>query len=270
MRVFDEKICEGGRLTCYICEESPEMPNYVRDAMLVLPGGAYAMCSDREAEPIVKKYLAAGMNVFCLRYSCAEKAGGFMPLVEASYTMKYIREHAKEFNINENRVFAVGFSAGGHLCASLGTFWDEPWLREKLGPDFPRGINKPNGTVLAYPVISAVEGSHRPSMVNIIGKPEPTDEEFERFSVELHVGEQTAPCFIWSTSDDNAVPIVNSIRMADKLAAAGKQFELHIWPHGPHGLALAEEETSVGFPEMINDAVAEWIPLSIRWMRGLK
>ena len=124
--------------------------------------------------------------------------------------------------------------------------------------------------MLAYPVISAVEGSHRPSMVNIIGKPEPTDEEFERFSVELHVGEQTAPCFIWTTSDDNAVPVVNSIRMADKLAAAGKQVELHIWPHGPHGLALAEEETSVGFPEMINDAVAEWIPLSIRWMRSLK
>ena len=64
MKVFDVKICENGRLTCYICEESPEMPNFLRDAMLVLPGGAYAMCSDREAEPIVKKYLAAGMNAF--------------------------------------------------------------------------------------------------------------------------------------------------------------------------------------------------------------
>ena len=268
MRVFEQKICENGRLTCYICDESPEMPNYVRDAMLVLPGGAYAMCSDREAEPIVKKYLAAGMNVFCLSYSCGPLAAGFKPLVEASLAMKYIREHEKEFNIR--RVFAVGFSAGGHLCSSLGTFWDEPWLLEKLGGDFPRGINRPDGTVLAYPVLSATEGSHRPSFLNIIGKEDPTDEDFERYSVEKHVSDKTAPVFIWATSDDGAVPIVNSIRYADKLAAAGKTFELHIWPHGPHGLALAEEETSVGIPDMINAAVAQWIPLSIRWIRELK
>ncbi len=256
MRVFDVKICENGRLTCYICDESPEMPDVVRDAMLVLPGGGYGACCDREGEPIVKKYLAAGMNAFCLRYSVGAKAGGFMPLVEASYAMKYIRENAKEFNIDPERIFAVGFSAGGHLCASLGTFWRAPWLMEKLGPDFPEGINKPNGTVLSYAVISAVEGSHRPSMETIIGKPDPTEEDFERYSVELHVGEDTAPAFIWATADDSVV--------------AGKNFELHIWPHGPHGLSLAEKETSVGFPSMINEAAAEWVPLSIKWIERLR
>ena len=107
MRVFDVKICENGRLTCYICDESPEMPDVVRDAMLVLPGGGYGACCDREGEPIVKKYLAAGMNAFCLRYSVGAKAGGFMPLVEASYAMKYIRENAKEFNIDPERIFAA-------------------------------------------------------------------------------------------------------------------------------------------------------------------
>lgn len=268
MRVFDEKICENGRLTCYICDESPEMSFYVRDAMLVLPGGGYAMCSDREAEPVVKKYLAAGMNVFCLRYSCGPLAGGFKPLVEASFAMKYIRERKKEFNIN--RVFAVGFSAGGHLCGSLGTFWDEPWLLEKLGPDFPRGINRPDGTVLSYAVLSAVEGSHRPSFLNIIGKDDPDEEDFRRYSVELHVSEKTAPAFIWATSDDGLVPVINSVRFAEKLSAIGARFELHIWPHGPHGLSIAEEETSVNIPDMINEAAAEWIPMSIRWMRGLK
>lgn len=268
MRVFDVQICENGRLTCYICDESPEMPNVVRDAMLVLPGGAYSMCCDREAEPIVKKYLGAGMNAFCLRYSCGEKAGGFMPLIEASFAMKYIREHAKEFNIK--RVFAVGFSAGGHLCGSLGTFWNAPWLLEKLGDDFPYGINKPDGTVLSYAVLSAVEGSHRPSFMNIIGKPDPTEEDFLRYSVELHAGEHSSPAFIWATSDDGAVPVVNSIRFADKLAAKGIKFELHIWPHGPHGLALADEETSVGIPDMVNPDAAQWIPLSIKWMKYLE
>lgn len=268
MKVFDVKICENGRLTCYICDESPEMPNYVRDAMLVLPGGGYAICSDREAEPVVKKYLAAGMNVFCLRYSCGEKAAGFMPLVEASYAMKYIRENKAEFNIN--RVFAVGFSAGGHLCGSLGTFWCAPWLLEKLGADFPYGINKPDGTVLAYAVLSAVEGSHRPSFETIIGKENPTKEDFIRYSVELNAGEQTAPAFIWATADDQLVPVVNSIRMADKLAAAGKTFELHIWPHGPHGLSIAEEETAFGAPVMASEDVAQWIPLSIKWIKKLK
>ena len=267
MIVFEEKICDNGRLVCYISDESPEMADVVRDAMLVLPGGGYVGTSDREAEPIVKRYLAAGMNVFCLRYSCGPLAAGFKPLVEASYAMKYIRERAKEFNIK--RVFAVGFSAGGHLCASLGTFWDAPWLLEKLGPDFPRGVNRPDGTILSYAVLSAVEGSHRPSYQNITGKEDPTDEELRRYSVELHVGEQTAPAFIWATSDDGLVPVINSVLFAEKLARLGKKFELHIWPHGPHGISTAERETCSGIPDMINEAVAQWIPLSVRWMREL-
>ena len=79
-----------------------------------------------------------------------------------------------------------------------------------------------------------------------------------------------APAFIWATSDDGLVPVINSVRFAEKLSAIGARFELHIWPHGPHGLSIAEEETSVNIPDMINEAAAEWIPMSIRWMRGLK
>ncbi|MBQ3869746.1 MAG: alpha/beta hydrolase [Clostridia bacterium] len=271
MRIEEVKILDKARLYCYICSESPEMPNLVRDAMLVLPGGGYQMCSDREAEPIVKKYLAAGMNVFLLYYSCGADAAGFRPLVEASYAMKYIRENAKEFNIDPERVFAVGFSAGGHLCASLGTFWNAPWLKEKLSPDFPYGINKPTGTVLSYAVTSAVTvPTHLGSFYSIIGSTEPSEEDLKKYSINLHVSKDSSPAFIWATADDQAVPVINSIVVAEKMAEHGVPFEMHIFPHGPHGIALAEEETAVGWSEFIDENVAKWIPLSIIWMKGLK
>ncbi len=270
MRIEEVKILDGARLYCYICSESPEMPIKGRDAMLVLPGGGYQMCSDREAEPIVKQYLAAGMNVFLLYYTCGAGAAGFTPLTEASLAMKYIKENAKEFNINPDRVFAVGFSAGGHLCASLGTFWNAPWLLEKLGEDFPYGVNRPAGTVLAYPVISSVVSTHLGSFYSIIGTTEPSREQLEKYSIDLYVNKETSPAFIWATADDNAVPIINSLRMAEVLDANGVSFEIHIYPHGPHGLALANEETCAGYPQMIHEDAAKWIELSVKWMKNLK
>ncbi len=274
MKIEEIKISETAVLRSYICGEYPEMPVGPRDAMLVLPGGGYVRCSEREAEPVVKKYLAAGLNVFLLYYSCGKDAAGFKPLIEASMAMKHIRDNAKEYNVNPDRVFAVGLSAGGHLAASLGTFFDDPYIKGKAGINGEE--NRPTGVIASYPVISGVEGAVKSCFYNILGTDKPSEEEMKRWSVELHVKENASPAFIWATANDQVVPVINSIRYAEALSRAGVPFELHIFKSGPHGISTADFEPasldpSWGLDKTLyqNERVAKWVGISIEWLRSL-
>ena len=90
-------------------------------AMLVIPGGGYvAVCTEREGEPIALDFVAKGYNAFVLNYRVG-KPGDVFPkqLLDAGAAMIYIREHADEFGIDPERVFSLGFSAGGHLVGCL-------------------------------------------------------------------------------------------------------------------------------------------------------
>ncbi len=255
-------------LTCYLHLESPEMPNQKRNAMLVLPGGGYVFCSDRESEVVGLQYFAAGFNVFVLRYSIQDEAIFPAPLVDASLSMKYIRDNAERFCIDPARVFAIGFSAGGHLCASLGTFWNAPFLREAV--ELEGEINKPTGTILGYPVIEGGKGySHNDSFYHILGTTTPTDEEFEKYSVNLHVSSETSPVFMFHTSDDACVPVKNALRMAEALTENSIPYELLIFPHGPHGISISNEQTSNGIPQCQDTEIAKWVQMSIEWIKRI-
>ena len=123
-------------LTAYIAGKSGEMPfNEKRKALLVIPGGGYHWCSDREGDPVALHFLAQGFNTFVLEYSTAHNADVTWPspLVDASAAMKFIRDHAEDFCIDPKYVFAIGFSAGGHLAASLATLWDDDEIEKMLG-----------------------------------------------------------------------------------------------------------------------------------------
>ena len=89
-----------------------------------------------------------------------------------------------------------------------------------------------------------------------------------QLSNDLQVDANTPPCFLWHTADDPVVPIQNSLLMASALAEKKIPFEMHVFPHGPHGLSLCDERTSVGNPLLINPAVAQWLPLSLTWLRS--
>ena len=250
------------------------MPNFVRSAMLVLPGGAYMMTSDREADPIARVYFARGMQVFVLRYSVGADAVYPRPLVEASLAIKYIRDNAERFCIDPNRVYAVGFSAGGHLCAALGTFWNAPFLREALAkPGLPvvaEGENRPDATILSYAVITSGVYGHKGSFQTILGKSDPSEEEYELYSVEKHVHPGTSPAFLWHTANDGAVPVENSLLMAAALSAHHIPFEMHIFPDGPHGVSLATAETAYGQPQLQNAHIASWVEMSCAFLKKLE
>ena len=239
----------------------------VANAMLVIPGGGYgAVCSDREGEPIALSYLTKGINAFVLHYSVGSEINDPLdPLTEASLAMLHIRANAQKYNIDPARVFAVGFSAGGHLAGSLGTLWNDAELQARL-PEAGDG-NRPTGVVLCYPVISSSNIGHMGSFFNLLRSQTPDAAALERFSLEKHVGAHTSPAFIMHTYDDGLVPVENSLLMAQAYAQAHRPFEMHIYPHGPHGIALANKVTWCGNPDMVCPAAARWVSDSVEWMK---
>ena len=239
------------------------------DAMLVIPGGGYCnVCSDREGEPIALAYLSHGINAFVLHYSVAEHIKNPLdPLYEASLAMMHIRKNAEKYCINPSRVFAVGFSAGGHLAGSLGVLWHDDELQSLL-PEKGEG-NRPTGIVLCYPVITSGEFAHADSFRCLLNDENPSTEALDRFSLEKHVDAQSAPAFIMHTSDDNLVPVENALLMGAAYSKAHKQFEMRIYPHGPHGMALGNKVTWHGDPDLDCPDAARWVSDSVEWMNTL-
>ncbi len=245
-------------LTTYVYDDSGDMTPAPRSAVVVCPGGGYKFLSEREAEPIVTRFLGAGFNVFLLRYSVKEKAKDHEPLKQAAHAVAHVRKNAERYRIDPQRIFICGFSAGGHLAASCGILWNSPVLREEFAGE-PEGINRPDGMILSYPVITAGEYAHRGSIQNVSGNKDYGDAEIEEWSLERHVDPTTPPAFIWHTFEDKTVPIQNSLMLADALATSGVHFELHVFPVGVHGLSLANETVANGRADRVIPYVQDWI-----------
>lgn len=263
-----ETICLYGddprvTLTSYIHGDHPDLRMPRRPAVIVFPGGGLAYLSEREAEPAALEFFARGANVFVLRYSIGDFGHYPLPLLDASLAFTYVRRHAAEFNIDPHRLHALGFSAGGYIAAMLGVRWHEPFIREEL--DISYGENRPDGLILAYPVITAGEFAHRGTIDISLGD-DISDEELDEHSLELLVSEKTPPTFLWHTADDGAVPVENSLLFAQALSISHVPFELHIYPTGAHGMSLATRETSCGSRGLESARIAEWARLAAAWI----
>ena len=234
------KISESGyegTLTCYEHSESPELPEKPRPALLVLPGGAYRGCSDREAEPVGIEFFNRGYNAYVLRYPCAPNRFP-AALVVAAASMDTIRKRAKKANTNPDKVFAIGFSAGGHLCGTIAN----------CPPDFKpvKKFNfKPNGVVLSYPVIN------------------------EKLNLNESVRSDNPPAFIWATASDAGVPAENSLSYALAYNKLGLKYELHVFHSGPHGLSLSDYRVCQLSEGGENLHVATWVKLADEFLRAL-
>lgn len=244
------------------------LPGFLRDALLVIPGGGYGcVCYDREGEPVALDFVGKGTAAFVLHYSVGEKALFPRPLIEASKAMKYIKDNAKKYMIDPERVFAAGFSAGGHLCTALGTLWHLKEIYSEVPME--EGYNKPLGIIPVYPVISLNVPTHMGSFSNILGKSEFSEEDKHKWSLEEYVDGKSSPACIIHTSDDATVPVFNALALANAYAKAGRQFELHIFKSAPHGMALANEITECGNAKYNNPSNAKWTLLAREWMKNV-
>lgn len=224
----------AGWLTCWVQKTSPEIStSRTRPAVLILPGGGYGYTSAREAEPVALRFAARGYAAFVLEYSCAPFAFP-VSLREAAMAMRYIREHAAAFEVDPHMVAAIGFSAGAHLCGTLGTLYDSPEVADLGGPDLLR----PDALGLCYPVAVSWGRTHEGSFRKISGDDETLR---HRLSLEKLVRPDMPPVFLWHTRDDGSVPCRNSLILASALEEKGVDFAFHLYRHGRHGLSTADE-----------------------------
>ncbi len=250
------------KLDVYILDETHrqemQAPINGRPFVLVIPGGGYVHKSAREAEPIAMRFLAAGYNAAVLWYTTAP-ATFPSALEEAAQAVALIRSH-EEWNVG--KVFACGFSAGGHLTASLGVLWNDPLLAMATGLD-PQSY-RPDGVILSYPVITSGEKRHDGSFRNLLGELYEDETAREQVSLEKQVTEDAAPAFIWHTYTDAAVPVENSLLLASAYAEKKRPLEMHIFPTGWHGLATGDAQTNAS-PQTPYET-ADWLPMAIRWI----
>ena len=223
-------------LTCYLTEKSPEYANLdTRPAILVIPGGGYQMCSDREAEPIAFAFAAAGFHAFVLRYTLHAVKPWPAPLADYEQAMEAILSHAEEWGVDRDRIAVVGFSAGGHLAACAATIAE----------------HKPAAAILGYAVLT-----EQTARQCVEGLPAPVD----------LVDGRTAPCFLFATRTDSVVPIENTLAFERKLDAYGISFESHIYSFGPHGFGTGE---NIYNQPPLTRRAATWIADSIEWLGEL-
>lgn len=246
-------------LKAYLNHVNAEIGRRFRSAVIICPGGAYAFRSDTEGEYVAVKYQSCGLQAFVLEYSV--NTAFPQQMLELAAAVVYIREHADVLDIDPKKVFVCGFSAGGHLAASLAVMWDSDKMRVCY-PDTK--WTRPSGVILCYPVISAGKFAHKETVERAAGDMD--EEERETLSLEKQVSFHMPPVFIWHTLEDQEVPVENTLLFVQALQRYGNTFEVHIFPHGGHGMSLATEYTAVS-EDHISETVARWFDMSIAWIR---
>ncbi|MBR3225441.1 MAG: alpha/beta hydrolase [Atopobiaceae bacterium] len=282
----------AARLDCYLLD--PEVATGVyktRPALLIAPGGAYLKLAHREGEPVATRFLGMGYNVFVLHYHVyvtappAEPDG--MPqvdtsshyplqIVDAMRAMAYVREHANEWDVDTNRVYTLGFSAGAHVVGSLAERFDDVELLAQAGTTAE--VARPSGLVLCYPMVSAGKLCHKGSgntpeqakMVKLItravfGKDDPSSEEFARVDLRKHVRPNMPRTFVWQTGEDEVVTSYETTELVALLQRAGVPVEFHLYERGIHGMALADRSTA-SREDLLNDEAATWAGLCANWL----
>lgn len=231
----------GGELEC-ICLDLPfdSEREWKRPAVIVVPGGGYAMTSEREATVVASAFFARGFQAFVLRYKTATDGVAYPEeLLELAAAFDHVRKNAKKYSVNADEVFAVGFSAGGHLVADLSN--EHMLVEEKYGKPLDC---KPTAVGLCYPVI--YRDGHVGSFDNLL-KHLPDEKKAElcnSLNMDERVSADTSPAFIWSTFEDQVVSCENALRYALAMKKAGVRFALHVYPFGAHGLATSDDEIS--------------------------
>ncbi|MFT3904566.1 MAG: alpha/beta hydrolase [Niabella sp.] len=234
----------------------PSHPNGT--AVIICPGGGYAyLASVHEGHDVAKKLNEWGITAFVLKYRLPNTKinmdKSIAPLQDAERAIQLVRQNAKKWKLNPKKVGIMGFSAGGHLAASLSTRYDEvlltPVKKAPLRPDF---------SVLIYPVISFEDSlTHKGSRNNLIGA-KPSEYKIRQYSNELRVNKKTPPAFLVHAKDDGAVPYQNSIRYYEALLHNGiTASRLKLFEKGGHGFGMNNPTTSEKWMDDLQDWLKE-------------
>ncbi len=254
---FYNPACCGGeipRITPYIIPSDRPL-----GCVIVLPGGGYAMRAPHEGAPIAEMLNRAGYNAFVCDYRVSPYRHP-VPLCDANRAVRFVRHNAARFGCDPGKIGILGFSAGGHLAVSAYEHYDNVIGCDGYVPDDVDNVSaRPDAGVFCYAVISLCKHTHGGSMQNL------TNGDMAlagRLSGEVSARADMPPAFIWHTFDDDAVPVENALDMASRMHELGVPCELHIYPHGRHGLGLAEGDPSVS---QWSGQLINWLKYSLNW-----
>ena len=277
-----------------------------RPAIIVCPGGAYEKVSHREGEPVAMRFLGMGYQVFVLHYPVLvvgppsqpgrlpktdPRALYPEPLYALMRAMAYVHAHASDWDINEERIYAMGFSAGGHVVGSLAEHWDDPALLER--GSMRADETRPRGILLCYPMVTvnlgkdriaaaeAVKGSSSAEerdkygltpkqaaelqLQAVFGSKIPGEEDYDALDLRKHIRSDMPRTFVWQTATDDLLRAYETSEFVTTLMKAGVPCEFHLFQCGQHGMALADKTTSAT-PGDVNPAASNWVALAQTWL----
>lgn len=226
-----------------------------RGLVVILPGGGYHFKAQHEGEPIALWLNAHGIPAAVVQYRVSPYRYPY-PAEDARRAIRLVRANAENWHVDPNHVAILGFSAGGHCATTAATIHES----QVLNPNDPVDAfsSRPDAFIPCYAVINLENFRHDGSLHCLLddatGHVSP---QFQHYlSLENRVTPQTPPAFIWATFADQAVPVENSLMLANALKAKNVPFELHIFPTGSHGLGLAQKQPGA----------ASWPSLCVDWL----
>lgn len=246
---YNETLGQAPRLTAY------PSPN-AKAVVLICPGGGYEhLCMDKEGEWIAKMYNDNGISAFVLEYR--RKPYQYpTQLCDVLRAVRLVRSLAGTYGYDEEKLAILGFSAGGHLASMAVTHFD---YGKPDGDEIDKLSSRPNLGILCYPVITMGDDTHIGSRNALLGDRKDDPELVAFLSSELAVKDDTPPCFIVHTREDDCVPVENSMKMASALIAKKIPVELHIFPYGYHGFGYGVDEYT--------RHAGQWAELSVRYIK---
>jgi acetyl esterase/lipase len=235
--------------------------NATGTSVIVCPGGGYqGLCKTYEGYDVADWLNSLGITAFVLNYHVAPEPNTALypwPIKDGRKAMSFVRANAAKYNLKQNQIGILGFSAGGHLASSIGTHWQKPDADDVVD----NASCRPDFMILLYPVISfQKQYTHKGSKDNLIGR-DANEAMVKKFSNEMQVDANTPPTFIVHAADDNVVPVDNTLMFFTALKNAGvKDCEMHIFSRGGHGFGM-------GFR---NGQNCDWRPNCTQWLKNLK
>lgn len=262
-----------------------------RPAIIICPGGGYMIHATKESEPIAVTFMEKGYHCFILKYAVAMDRDNLdkeinpyakypIPVLQLMEAIHIIKENAESWHIDREEIYIMGFSAGGHVCATLGVRWNDKALISQLSFVPQNKELKPAGMVLGYPMLrdnskefyqlnqQYFDNETSKLMKEVLYQTRtPTQNQQESINLINYVSENTIPTFIWHSTDDSIIDSTNSTKFISTLISYGIPCEYHLFGHGSHGKSLASDLIAMNDYE-IDNHLHLWTVLANHWMQN--